>query len=271
MDPAELDRRAVRAAFERAAADYDGAAQLQAEIETRLLERLELTDIAPARILDLGTGTGRALRPLARSYRSARLVAADFAMAMLAHARRRRPWFRGVDYVCAAAGQLPFAPASFDLVFSNLTLQWCPRPLEVYGELRRVLAERSLLLFSTFGPDTLRELRAAWAEVDGYNHVNRFLDMHDIGDALVRAGFAEPVVDVEHLTVTYADVRELMRDLKSIGAHNVSAGRPRGLTGPRRLAAVAAAYERFRGDGRLPATYEVVYGTAWTPIALPRR
>jgi len=266
-----LDRGAVRRSFDRAARAYEPAAVLQAEVEARLLERLELTTLAPARILDLGTGPGRALKPLARHFRKSRLVAADIASAMLGEARRARPRFRRVGFVNAAAEALPFADASFELVFSNLTLQWCPDPDRVFREVRRVLDERSLFLFTSFGPDTLRELREAWREVDGHSHVHDFADMHDVGDALVRAGFAEPVMDVEHFTVTYPSVRELMLDLKRIGARNAAADRPRVLTGRGRLRAVEAAYERLRESGRLPATYEVVYGTAWTPVALPRR
>ncbi|MGH8226082.1 MAG: malonyl-ACP O-methyltransferase BioC [Gammaproteobacteria bacterium] len=271
MSESGLDRGVVRARFERAAAGYERAAVLQSEVRTRLLERLELTTLAPQRILDLGAGTGGALRPLARHYRGAELVAADFALPMLARARRRGAWLHRFPCAAARAERLPFADTSFDLVFSNLMLQWCAEPDAAFAEVRRVLRDRSLFLFTTFGPDTLSELRAAWSEADGYTHVNRFIDMHDLGDALIRAGFAEPVMDVEYMTLTYEGVRELMRDLKIIGASNATVGRARGLTGTGRLAAVERAYERFRRDGRLPATYEIVYGTAWTPVTLPRR
>ncbi len=266
-----LDRRAVRRSFEGAAGGYEAAAIVQAEVRARLLERLTLTTIAPHRILDLGAGPGGALKPLARHYHKSMLVAADLSQAMLRQARRRRPRFRHVGLVNTRAEQLPFASASFDLVFSNLMLQWCPEPDPALREIRRVLGERALFLFSTFGPDTLRELRAAWAEADDNRHVHDFADMHDLGDALVRAGFAEPVMDVETLTVTYRDVSALMQDLRQIGARNAAETRSRGLMGPRRLAVMKHAYEAFRNEGRLPATFEVVYGTAWTPIALPAR
>ncbi|MGH8371822.1 MAG: malonyl-ACP O-methyltransferase BioC [Gammaproteobacteria bacterium] len=259
-----LDRRQVRNAFDRAAHEYDAAAVLQHEVGTRLLERLDLTTLKPARILDIGCGTGRATPELIRRYRGAQVVAADFAPAMLREVRRRF-WFRRPSLVCADAASLPFADAGFDLVFCNLMLQWCDDLDTCLRELRRVTATHGLVLFSTLGPDTLRELRAAWREVDGATHVNRFVDMHDIGDALIRAGFVEPVMDVEHITLTYQDVYGLMRDLKRIGAHNVTGGRARNLTGRERMRKLAAAYERTRHDGRLPATYEVVYGTAWTP------
>jgi len=269
MDEFSLDRRQLRVAFERAARGYDAAAVLQREVGARLLERLELTTLKPARVLDLGCGTGRHLPELRRRYAQARVVAADLALSMLAAARRRLGWWRRVPLTCADLLHLPFAAGSFELVYCNLVLQWCDDLDRAFSELRRVLAPHGLLLFSTFGPDTLKELRAAWRTVDDFNHVNRFIDMHDIGDALIRAGFAEPVMDVEHLTLTYADVRALMRDLKNIGAHNVTAGRPRALAGQRRLEKLAAAYETFRRDGRLPATHEVIYGTAWTPAYVP--
>jgi malonyl-CoA O-methyltransferase len=165
--------------------------------------------------------------------------------------------------------QLPFADASVDIAVSNLMLQWCGDLDAAFREIRRVLKPDGLLIFTTFGPDTLRELRAAWATVDDYSHVNTFIDMHDIGDALVRGGLTEPVLDVERVTLTYKDVISLMRDLKVIGAHNVTEGRARGLTGRGALRQVEAAYESSRRDGVLPATYEVVYGTAWGSAGKP--
>ena len=259
-----LDRRQVRNAFERAARAYDAAAVLQHEVGERLLERLELTTIKPARLLDMGCGTGRATPKLMQRYARARVVAADFAPAMLREVRRRF-WFKRPRLVCADAAQLPFADASFDLVFSNLMLQWCDDLDAALRELRRITTTHGLLLFSTLGPDTLKELRSAWSAVDGATHVNGFIDMHDVGDALIRAGYVEPVMDVEHITLTYEDVFGLMRDLKHIGAHNVTGGRSRNLTSRARLQKLAEAYEQSRRDGRLPATYEVVYGTAWAP------
>jgi malonyl-CoA O-methyltransferase len=172
--------------------------------------------------------------------------------------------------VCADAERLPFADGAVDLILSNLMLQWCD-PDHAFAEFRRVLAPNGLLSFTSLGPDTLRELRSAWKAADSHTHVNQFIDMHDVGDALVRAGFASPVLDVERYTLTYLDVRRVAADLKATGARNSTMGRPRGLTGRRKLEALEVAYETFRRDGRLPATYEVVYGHAWAPVAAARR
>ncbi len=262
--PWSHSRRDVRASFERAAASYDAAAVLQHEVGHRLLGRLEWMRLAPRTIADLGCGTGRQTAGLGARYPEAGVVALDLAEGMLREARRCDPGGNAAAWVCGDLAELPFADRSVDLLFSNLALQWCLDPGAVFAELRRVLRPGGLLLFSTFGPDTLGELRASWAEVDGRNHVNAFFDLHDLGDALVRARLADPVMDCEHLTLTYPDVVTLMRDLKAIGAHNVTAGRPRGLTGRRALATLADAYATFRRpDGTLPATYEVVYGHAW--------
>ena len=268
QDP--IDQARARRAFARAAAGYDAAAVLQREIADRLLERLDYVRLDPRRVLDLGTGTGYAVGPLQRRYRKARVIALDFAHPMLLRARRRGTWLRRPLCLCADAERLPLADGAADLIVSNSTLQWCNDPAAVFAECLRVLGPGGLLMFSTFGPDTLKELRAAWSGVDGHTHVSPFPDMHDLGDALVQARFADPVMDTERLTVTYSRLPDLMADLKGIGAHNATAARPRGLTGPRRLAAVTAAYERERqGDGRLPATYEVVYGHAWAPLQKP--
>ena len=266
MQPAEQipDKALARRSFAAAAAVYDQAAVLQQEVGDRLLQRLDLVKIQPTRILDLGCGTGQCIPDLLSRYRKAQVVALDIALPMLEQARKRSRWLRRPRCVCADAESLPFAHRSFDLVFSNLMLQWCV-PLEaVFAELQRVLRPGGLLLFTSFGPDTLRELRGSWQQVDGYSHVNAFLDMHDVGDALLRARFADPVMDVERLTVTYPDVWQLMRELKQIGAHNVTAGRPRGLTGRARMRRLVQAYEQYRRNGVLPASYEIVNGHAWS-------
>jgi malonyl-CoA O-methyltransferase len=262
---APIDKRRARRSFERAAEDYDRVAVLQREIANRLLERLDYIRLEPRRILDLGTGTGHAINALHQRYRKAQVVALDFAQGMLLQARRRGSWLRRPLCVCADAESLPLADATLDLIVSNATLQWCNDLDRTFRECLRVLRPGGLLMFTTFGPDTLMELRAAWREIDGDSHVSPFLDMHDIGDALVRTRFADPVMDADRLTLTYERARDLMLDLKVLGAHNATQDRPRTITGRTRLAAVEQAYEIHRRDGRLPATYEVLFGHAWTP------
>lgn len=264
-----VDKQQARRAFAQAAEHYDEAAALQREVADRLLERLELVKLSPRRILDLGCGTGRVTQGLLSRYKKAKVVALDIAFPMARQTRKHGGWFRAPSAVCADAERLPFADNSFDLLISNLMLQWCQNLDETFAEFQRVLAPGGLLLFTSFGPDTLKELRISWATVDDYTHVNAFMDMHDVGDAMLRAGLAEPVMDVERMTVTYDDVRSLMRDLKQIGAHNVTAGRCRNLMGKQKLEQVIKAYEQFRLNGRLPASYEVVHGHAWATEKKP--
>lgn len=271
MDPYVKEKRRVAAAFDRAARDYDALAEFQGTVADRLLQRLDYMRLAPETILDLGSGTGRAARMLAKRYPGARIIESDLAFGMLRRARGLGRWFRRRTAVCADAELLPFADASVDLAFSSLMLQWCNDPANVFAELERVLRPGGLLIFSTLGPDTLRELRESWATADGDVHVNAFIDMHDLGDALVRTGLGEPVMEAERFTLTYGDGHALMRDLKSLGARNANAGRRRTLTGKGRLRDMLRAYETHRRDGRLPATYEVVYGHAWRPETDPRR
>jgi malonyl-CoA O-methyltransferase len=266
-----LDRSCIRRSFDRASKTYDAAAVLQAEVRTLLLQRLDLTDLSPRLVLDVGAGTGHAARALERRYPRAHVVALDSSLGMLRVAGRQQSWFRPFTRLCADAERLPLPDGSVDLILSNFMLQWSD-PDAVFAEFRRVLAPRGFLSFTTLGPDTLRELRSAWMGAGlGYAvsqaRVIQFIDMHDIGDALVRAGFAAPVLDVERYTLEYADVPSLAADLKAIGARNAAAGRPKGLTTPRKFAAMQAAYEAYRAGGRLPATYEVVFGQAWAPAA----
>ena len=269
-DESLIDKRLLRRSFERAAAGYDAAAVLQHEVCRRMLSRLSYIKHEPAAILDAGTGTGNVIAALRARYPQARLYALDIALAMLRHARARLPWWRrlagsGVLPLCGDIERLPLRNGAVGMVWSNLALQWTSEPQHAFAEMRRVLAPGGLLMFSTFGPDTLKELRQAYQGVDHYTHVNRFIDMHDLGDMLLHCDFAEPVMDMEYMTLTYADARALMRDLKAIGAHNMTAGRPLGMTARATLAAVERNYEAWRRDSRLPATFEVVYGHAWVP------
>ena len=264
------DDRWVRRSFDAASAGYDAASVLQSDVRDVLLERLGLTRLRPRLVLDIGAGTGHASRALQRRYPGAQVVALDSSLGMLRAAARQRSWIRPFTRLCADASRLPLADGCADLIVSNFMLHWCDLDAAL-AEFRRVLAPRGLLSFSTLGPDTLAELRAAWSQVDAHPRVGQFMDMHDIGDALVRAGFAAPVLDVERYTLWYADVPRLAADLKAVGARNAALGRARGLTTPRKYAAMQAAYEVHRTDGRLPASYEVVFGQAWTPLETVRR
>lgn len=258
-----LDARRVRRAFDAAAVDFDAAAGVHSEIRARLLERLEVVKLDPEVVVDLGTATGHASRSLKARYRRAQVVAFDLSLNMLRTAEAQQRWLRRFHRVAGDAQRLPVRAASVDLVFSNLMLQWCDDPDAVFREIRRTLRPNGLLTFSTLGPDSLRELRRAWAGVDSYTHVHRFIDMHDLGDALMRNGFAEPVMDTERLTVTYPSVDALVRELRLSGSTNLAAGRPCGLTGRGRAHRLAGAHELIARDGVIPMTLEVVYGHAW--------
>jgi malonyl-CoA O-methyltransferase len=239
-----LDRGGVRAAFDRAGTTYESAAQLQERIGEELLTRLTAFRFEPRVVLDLGAGTGRLSAQLKRRYPRAQVLALDLSLGMLGQAGHHQRLWRRFARVCADAQRLPLKSASVDLVFSSLMLQWC-EPLDAaLAEVRRVLRGEGFFAFSTFGPATLQELRRAWAAADDYNHVNHFIDVHDVGDALVRAGFSEPVLDVDRIGLGYPDALALMRDLKAIGAHNVTAGRPRSLLGRAHLERMQGAYER---------------------------
>jgi malonyl-CoA O-methyltransferase len=264
-EPFSIDRRAVMRAFNRAAPDYESAARLERQVRTDLLDRLQFFPLKPAQVLDLGAASCESTRQLHQRFPRAQVLAIDIAEAMLRAAPKARwPWQRaGFSRVCADAAVLPLRAQSVDLIFSNLMLQWCDRPQRVFEEFVRVLKPGGLLLFSTFGPDTLGELRAAWAAADAGSHVSLFADMHELGNGLMHAGLAEPVLDVEHHRLHYADARALMRRLKLLGAHNAAHDRARGLTGRHHLDRMLSAYEGMRDEKGLPATFEVISGAAF--------
>jgi malonyl-CoA O-methyltransferase len=278
MTESELDFAEVRRAFDHAAATYDAHAVLQREVCERLLERLDFMTLQPDRVLDVGSGTGYGLAHLRARYAEAELRALAVAPAMLAAARARLPqpgWAqrarsrlapssaRATHLLCADMERLPLAPNSMNLVWSSLALQWAHDLEATLKGFHQVLAPGGLLIFATFGPDTLKELRSAFKSIDDAPHVNRFVDLHDIGDMLIHAGFASPVMEMDMLTLTYDDLKTLMRDLKGIGAHNAATTRRRGLLGKSAWARLEQAYESQRLQGRLPATFEVIYGHAW--------
>ncbi|MEK6245726.1 MAG: methyltransferase domain-containing protein [Pseudomonadota bacterium] len=262
-----IDARIARRRFERAANSYAQASRLEAEIGARMLERLDYVKLAPRRVLDAGSGPARDARALAKRYRKADVLAVDFSQAMLHAGRPRLRFFqrRPPKPVCADLARLPLAPATIGLVWSNMALHWAADPFAALRELHRVLAIEGLLMFSTLGPDTLAELRSA----AGAARVHSFADMHDLGDMLVAAGFAEPVMDMERVTMVYADGEALLADLRASGQTCALTGRARGLAGRRFRATLMEKLAAQRRAGKFSVSYEVVYGHAWK--AAPRQ
>jgi len=261
-----IDKSKVSQSFSQAASQYEQHAFIQQKIAEYLVERLDFIKITPNTILDIGCGAGRMSRQLNRRYPDAMVYGLDIAHQMVCESQQNapKPWLwhaPKLSYLCADAEQLPIADKSMDLVISNLTLQWCDAKT-VFAEIARILKPDGVFLFSTLGPDTLSELRQSWAAVDEYSHVNFFLDMHDLGDALYQSGLKNPVMDVDWLNFKYDSVRDIMKGLKAIGAHNITSQRPQGLMGKQKLKDMTAAYETRRTEKGLPVTYEVVYGHA---------
>lgn len=269
----QLDRNLLRRRYGRAAATSDGADALGREIARRMDERLDYIRITPKRILDLGCGTGQDLLRLAERYPDAAAFGADFALPMLARASARVMPQAGLlkrllgarpapPLLAADSLALPLARDSISLAWSNLMLTALDDPLPALQEIHRVLEVDGLLMFSTLGPDTLKELADALPKHAG-ERIHRFIDMHDLGDALVKAGFTDPVMDMEMVTLTYTALDGLLEDLRATGSANASQARPRGLSGRGGWAQARAVYEKLRQDGRLPATFEVIQGHAW--------
>jgi len=264
-----FDPRHVRRAFSRAASSYDAAAALQREVEKRLLESLDyLEDRQPQVVLDIGSGTGHASAAMKKRWPKAQVIALDLAEPMLREAKKQAGWWKPFSRVCADAQALPLLDQSVDVIYSNLCLQWVDDLPAVFAGFRRALKPGGLLLCSTFGPDTLIELREAFAQADAVPHVSRFAPIAQFGDALMMSGFRDPVLDRDLFTLTYDDLTALMRDLQAIGATNARHDRRHTLTGRGRFAAARAAYEPLRrDDGRLPSSWEVIYAHAWAPEA----
>jgi len=255
-----IDRRSARRSFDRAAAAYDRAAVLQRHVADELLERLGQQAGIQGNVLDLGSGTGYAGRELGRKFPDLKVFCLDNAPGMAFYSGRSIP-----GSMCGDAEALPIADATMDLVLSNMAIQWC-RHEQVFAEVRRVLKPGGLWLFSTVGPDTLWELREAWGKHDRYPRVHGFTDVHDLGDGLLSAGFANPVMDIDRMTMTYPSVIGILRDLKALGVVNAAPDRSRGLLGKRRFEAFQESYEKYRdGQGVLPTTWEIIYGQAWLP------
>jgi len=245
----------IRPNFNKAASQYNAHAALQEEVAFRLSEKLNVISIDPIVMIDLGAGTGLLSEKLSKKCPKSHLICVDFAQQSLRANTNNHN-------VCANAYQLPFADKSVDFIASSLMMQWCTDLKGLFEECHRVLKPGGLMLFSTFGPDTLKELKRSWSVVDSEPHVNSFTDMHDVGDQMLQSGFNSPIMEMETLTLTYDKAVDLMRDLKGIGAqtgHN----RSKSLTGKTKFSKMIEMYEAYRQDGKLPATYEVIYGHAW--------
>lgn len=258
----------VRRASDRAQADYAHHAEVPNTIAERLYERLSLLKTPPSRVLDIGTGDGRHLTVLRQLFPRAKIVGTDLSLNALSKARSTRFWQRNNAVVCLDARvAMPFADGCFDLVVSNLAMPWI-WPAEIFAsELNRVLSDSGAFFLSSVGPDTLVELRTAWRKIDSADHVNAFLDMHDVGDLLHRAGISDPVMDTERLSVTYASLDKLLTDLIHTGCTSVLRGRRRGLMGSDIRQRLAQAYgEAGRASAStegISATLEVVYAHGW--------
>ena len=252
------EARAARRAFDRAATTFPAASVVHDEARERLLGRLDFVRLEPAVVVDLGCGLGDGARRLKSRYASARVLALDISPPMLQVARN----VPGAVPIAGDAERLPLGNGAVDLIFANMLLPWS-RPDRVFREAARTLANGGLLLFATLGPDTLEQLRRAWAAADDGVHVHAFFDMHDLGDLAVGSGLAEPVVDVDRMELRYKDVDSVIRDLRSCGGVNVAAGRTRGLTGRRRWAAFEQALLGGTREGRFPVTIELILGHAW--------
>lgn len=258
-----FDYTKVRARFNRACRTYDRFAAVQQEVGERLDERFEWLKIEPRRILDLGAGTGQMTRAMQKRYPAAQVVALDLAEQMLAVIPKTGRLFKRRRVVCADMHALPFKPGSFDVVVSNFSLQWSHDLAVVMAEVARVLTSGGAFVFSTLGPDTLQECRTAWMSVDGSVHTHGFLDMHDVGDALLSSCFVDPVMDQEQLTLYYRSPTELIEELRGVGVGNTHTDRLQGLTGRKTWQRFMDGLESQRTERGIPLTYEVVYGLAW--------
>jgi malonyl-CoA O-methyltransferase len=252
----------IRDTFERVADQYDQHAALEQEVCRRLLEKAAFKRIPPATILDLGCGTGFGAAKLKQEFRKAQVIGLDSSMAMLSRLRRRSGMLKPLRGVCGDIVALPFASASADLLFANLAGCWCPDPMAMFSEFRRVLRPDGMLLFSTFGPGLMKELRIAWSGVDPEVELPEFPDLMEIGNALVAAGFREPVMDMEIITLSYPDLNAMFRELEATGTFRLIRGWERRQDTGLEL---GQAYGPFMQAGRYPLSFEIIYGVAFGP------
>ena len=260
------EKHRIQRHFDAKAMRYESSAVLQRNVCEELLQRLDLTNLKPDVVLDVGCGTGLGTQGLLKKYKKSKVLSLDLSPEMLRQTKTKGGLLRKPKLICADAEDIPLQDESVDLVFSSLMLQWCDYK-KVFAEFKRILKPNGLLMFTTFGPDTLMELKSSWATVDNHAHVNDFTDMHDLGDELIQVGLAEPVMDMDMMTLTYKDAVSVMADLKAIGANttlkNQTRSTEQGLVTPGKLRRVIESYESYRANGLVPASYEVLYGHAW--------
>jgi len=264
MNKHSLSPELVAQAFSQAASTYYTQAVVDSAVAEQMRQRLELFKIVPTHILDVGCGTGEQTQKLQAYYSTAHLTGIDIAPGMIELARRRHP---ALEFSCASVNHLPFSAHSFDLVFSNMCFHWCNDLTQIFKECYRVLRPGGLLIFSMAGPDTLKELRASWAEIDHYPHVHYFPDLHNVGDALIQSAFQEPVMDIDHYQLLYPTLYQLLQELQLTGSRNVLEDRRRGLMSRAQFKQLESAYETYRTHNqRLPLSYEITYGHAWVGL-----
>jgi malonyl-CoA O-methyltransferase len=262
LEPVLSNHQRIRDTFERIAGRYDQHAALEQEVCTRLLERTAFKRRALLQILDLGCGTGAGSAQLKRMFRKAQVTGMDTSLAMLSQLRRRSSLLRPLKAVCGDIGVLPFAVQSVDMVFSNLASYWCPDPMAMFSEFRRVIRPDGMLLFSTLGPETMKELSEVWAGVDAKVEVPVFPDLLEIGNALVAAGFREPAMDMEIITLSYPHLDALFEELEATGASLLVRGWDRWKTA---RAALKQAFAPILKEGKYPLSFEIIYGAAFGP------
>jgi len=260
----QIDKSIVRGRFNTAAERYESFDFLQREVSSRLFSRLDDIVVSPHLIVDLGSGSGRNGAILEKLYRKARVINLDLAEDMLLVARKKKfKLFQQQQFVCGDLESIPFRPGKIDLAFSNLALQWCPNLPSSFAQINETLKSGGLFIFSTLGPDTLKELKEVSSGLSDLPLVGTFLDMHIVGDNLALAGFADPVIESEIITVNYSEPLGLFRDLKGLGASNADSGRRKSLTGTSRMRRILKEYSKYGENGKVPATYEVILGHAW--------
>jgi malonyl-CoA O-methyltransferase len=255
-----IDKSQVMRSFDVASQAYNHFTSLQRQIGRKLVVLAQELRLTPTRVIDIGSGTGFMSAQLQQHYPACKTLALDLSLGMLQHSRLLSGANGSAIHVCGDAESLPVSAEVFDAVYSNLAFQWCPDLRKTFSECQRVLNKGGLLAFSTFGPDTLKELRDAWAAADEAVHVNSFVDIETIENLLKANGFEIHSLYAENVVLHYDDSKAVMRGVKGMGAHNINPGRHKGMTGVGRFKKVQARYEAMREEQGLPATYQAIYG-----------